>query len=427
MPHMNSPDNTTLPPSTTTAPVSAGNLNFVLVCVFIDMLGIGLIVPVLPVLIGQFTGNKVAQADWYGVLAATFGLMQFIFMPMLGAMSDRVGRRPVLLYSMAGMSINFLATAWAPNLACLFIGRIIGGMSSASMSVASAYASDISTHENRAKSFGKVGAAFGLGFICGPALGGLLGGVSLRLPFYVAGALSAANFIYGYFVVPESLPAGRRKPFELAKINPLAALAKLVRRTDIRGLVVTFTLVTFAQMMLQTTWVLYTTFRFNWTTGQNGLALFCVGLCAAVVQAGLLGWFIKQWGEVKLSLLGLGSGCITFMLYGLATQGWMMYVFILCNLLSFAAGPALQGIISKTTDAHEQGELMGSLQSISSLGVIIMPMVGNHILGEVSHLPANDWRIGTTFFISAAMQAVAILVARRYFRQHHMPVQSPLH
>ena len=426
---MTQPDDTSLPPSTAAPalPASAGNLNFVLVCVFIDMLGIGLIVPVLPVLIGEFTGNREDQANWYGVLSATFGLMQFIFMPMLGAISDRVGRRPVLLYSMAGMCVNFLTTAWAPNLACLFIGRIIGGMSSASMSVASAYASDISTHENRAKSFGKVGAAFGLGFICGPALGGLLGKFSLHLPFYVAGALSAANFIYGYFAVPESLPAARRAPFQLAKINPLAALAKLARRSDIRGLVITFSLVTFAQMMLQSTWVLYTTFRFNWTTGQNGLALFCVGLCAAVVQAGLLGFFIKQFGEVKLSLLGLGSGCITFMLYGLATQGWMMYVFILCNLLSFAAGPALQGIISKTTDAHEQGELMGSLQSISSLGVIVMPLVGSTILARVSHLSSNDWRIGTTFFVSAAMQAVAIVVARRYFSKHHMPVQAPSH
>jgi DHA1 family tetracycline resistance protein-like MFS transporter len=413
-------------PAASVAPVS-GNLNFVLVCVFIDMLGIGLIVPVLPVLIGEFTGNRESQANWYGILAATFGLMQFIFMPMLGAISDRVGRRPVLLYSMAGMCVNFLTTAWAPNLACLFIGRVIGGMSSASMSVASAYASDISTPENRAKSFGKVGAAFGLGFICGPALGGLLGKYSLHLPFYVAGALSAANFIYGYFAVPESLPAGRRATFAWSRINPFAALSKLVRRTDIRGLVITFSLVTFAQMMLQTTWVLYTTFRFNWTTGQNGLALFCVGLCAAVVQAGLLGYFIKRFGEVRLSLLGLGSGCITFMLYGLATQGWMMYVFILCNLLSFAAGPALQGIISKTTAASEQGELMGSLQSISSLGVIVMPLLGSAILAKVSHLPANDWRIGTTFFVSAAMQALAIVVARRYFSQHHMSVHTPAH
>ncbi|SHN40238.1 MFS transporter, DHA1 family, tetracycline resistance protein [Duganella sacchari] len=413
---MTTPD--TASPAAPAAPVVTGNLNFVLICVFIDMLGIGLIVPVLPVLVGQFTGSRDAQADWYGWLAAVFGLMQFIFMPMLGAISDRIGRRPVLLYSMAGMSINFLTTAWAPNLACLFIGRVIGGMSSASMSVASAYASDISTPENRAKSFGKIGAAFGLGFICGPALGGLLGDVDLRLPFYVAGALSAANLLYGYFVVPESLPASRRTSFSLSKINPFSALIRLTRREDIRGLVVTFTLVTLAQMMLQTTWVLYTNFRFNWTTGQNGLALFCVGLTAAIVQAGLLGMLIKKFGEVKLSLLGMASGFLTYIAYGLATEGWMMYVFILCNVLSFAINPALQGIISKSTAPEQQGELMGSLQSISSVGVILMPRLGSDILGRVSHLPPNDWRFGSTFFLCAAMQALAIFAAVRYFRKH---------
>ncbi|MBE3024242.1 MFS transporter [Janthinobacterium sp. BJB1] len=415
-----SPDShSTSPPA---APERAGNLNFILVCVFIDMLGIGLVVPVLPILIGDFVSGKDAQAFWYGIMAAVFGLLQFIFMPMLGAISDRVGRRPVLLYSMAGMGINFLATGWAPNLACLFIGRIIGGVSSASMSVASAYASDISTPDNRAKSFGKIGAAFGLGFICGPMLGGLLGEINLHLPFYVAAGLSAANFIYGYFMVPESLlrGPGPRPPFTFARINPFAALLKLARRVEIRGLVVAFGLMTFAQMMLNTTWVLYTHFRFDWTPRQNGIALFCVGLCAAVVQAGLLGILIKRFGEVRLSLLGMASGALTYLLYGLATQGWMMYALILCNLLAFAAGPALQGIISKASGAGEQGELMGSLQSISSLGIIIMPLLGSMILGEVSHLPAQDWRIGSTFYLCAIMQTLGIVVAWRYFQAQRL-------
>jgi DHA1 family tetracycline resistance protein-like MFS transporter len=396
----------------------AGNLNFVLVCVFIDMLGIGLIVPVLPLLVGEFVSGRDQQALWFGLMSTVFGLMQFIFMPMLGALSDRVGRRPVLMVSMAGMCINFLTTAWAPNLACLFIGRVIGGMSSASMSVASAYASDISTHENRAKSFGKIGAAFGLGFICGPILGGLLGSVDLHLPFYVAATLSAANLAYGYFAVPESLAADRRAPFALARINPFSALARLIKRTEIRDLLVVYALMTFAQMMLQSTWVLYTTFRFDWTPRENGIALFCVGVSAAVVQAGLLGVLMARFGEVRLALLGLASGAITYLLYGLATQGWMMYVFILCNLLAFAAGPALQSIISKSSSAGEQGELMGSLQSISSIGIIAMPLVGTSLLGAASRLPAQDWRIGSTFFLCAAMQALAILVARRYFRAH---------
>lgn len=398
----------------------SGKLNFVLVCIFIDMLGFGLIVPVMPLLVGQFVPGRDDQALWFGVLAATFGVLQFLFMPALGALSDRVGRRPVLLYSMAGMCINFLVTAWAPTLFWLFVGRIIGGMSSASMSVAAAYASDISTRETRAKSFGKIGAAFGLGFICGPMLGGLLGNNDLHLPFYVAAGLGAANLLYGYFMVPESLPPGQRPPFAWGRLNPLAALLRLVRRKDIRGLVIVITLVTFGQMMLQSTWVLYTTFRFDWTPRDNGIAMFCVGLVSAVVQAGLLAVLIRRFGEVRLSLLGIASGALTFVGYGLATQGWMMYALILCNVLAFAAGPALQAIVSKATAANQQGELMGSLQSISSLGVIITPIIGTAILAEVSHLPPGDWRLGSHFLLCAAMQATAVLVAWRYFRTHHV-------
>lgn len=396
---------------------SAGKLSFVLVCVFIDMLGIGLIVPVLPLLVGQFVDGPDMRALWYGVLATVFGLMQFLCMPALGALSDRIGRRPVLLYSMAGMGLNFLVTAWAPSLAWLFVGRVIGGMSSASMSVAAAYASDISRREDRARSFGKIGAAFGLGFICGPMLGGVLGDADLHLPFYVAAALAAANLVYGYLAVPESLPPGRREPFRLARLNPFSALLRLVRRDDIRGLVVAITLSTFAQMMLQSTWVLYTTFRFDWTPRDNGIALFCVGLTSVVVQAGLLGILIRRFGDARLALLGLGSGAFVFAAYGLATEGWMMYVFILSNVLAYAAGPALQGIVSKSSPPEQQGELMGSLQSIGSLGVIVTPLLGTGILGAVSHLPPDDWRTGGSFYLCAALQLAALLVARGYFRK----------
>ena len=406
---------------TALAPPSAGKLNFILVCVFIDMLGIGLLIPVFPLLVGQYVTAPDEQALWYGVMATVFGLLQFFCMPALGALSDRVGRRPVLLYSMCGMCINFLVTAWAPSLAWIFVGRVIGGMSSASMSVAAAYASDISTPANRASSFGKIGAAFGAGFICGPMLGGLLGEGDVRAPFYVAAALSAANLVYGYVAVPESLAPGPRAHLSLARLNPFTALLRLVRRQDIRGLVIVLVLTTFAQVMLQSTWVLYTTFRFGWTPRDNGIAMFCVGLTSVVVQAGLLGMLIRRFGEARLSLLGLGSGALTFAAYGLATQGWMMYVFILCNVLAFAAGPALQGIVSKASPADQQGELMGSIQSIASLGVIVTPIIGTGILGAVSHLPRHDWRIGSTIFLCAAMQAAALLVARRYFRTRHQP------
>jgi DHA1 family tetracycline resistance protein-like MFS transporter len=382
------------------------------------MLGIGLIIPVVPALVGEFVSGREQHAMWYGILTAVFGLMQFLCMPIIGAVSDQVGRRPVLLYSMAGMCINFLCTAWAPNLAWLMAGRIIGGASSASMSVASAYASDVSTAEDRAKSFGKIGAAFGLGFICGPILGGMLGNLGLRLPFYVAGALSAANLLYGWLAVPESLPPERRAPFALARINPFSALLRLARRSDIRGLVVTYTLLTFAAMMLQSTWVLFTTFRFGWTPRDNGIALFCVGLCSIVVQAGLLSRLIRRFGEVRLCLLGLASGTVTYLLYGLATAGWMMYVFILCNLLAFAAGPALQAFLSNASSNREQGELMGALQSVSSVGLILMPLAGAALLGAASHLPPSDLRVGGPFYACAALEAAALFTAWRYFRAH---------
>ena len=406
------------------APAATGKLGFVLVSVFIDVLGIGLIIPVMPVLVGQFVPGRDEQAFWYGILAAVFGLLQFLFMPMLGAISDRIGRRPVLLYSMGGMCLNFLVTAWAPSLAWLFLGRVIGGVSAASMSVASAYASDVSTPENRAKSFGKIGAAFGIGFICGPVLGGLLGEIALTLPFWVAGALAALNLAYGYFFVPESLPRSVRGPFDWRRVNPFGALKRLFARQEIRGLVIVFALTTFAQMMTQGTWVLYTTFRFGWTPRDNGIALFCVGLATVVVQAWLLAVLLRRFGEGRLAVLGLASGALTYVLYGLASQGWMMYVFICCNLLAFAAGPALQGILSRTSAAGEQGELMGSLQSINSIGVVVMPLIGSAILGSVSHLPPDDPRIGSTFFLSAAMQALAVLAALHYFRRTRTKVPA---
>ena len=399
-------------------PVKPVGLNFIMVCVFIDMLGIGLAVPVLPVLVGQFVDGRDMQSHWYGVLATVFGLCQFLCMPFLGALSDKIGRRPVMLYSMIGMAINFFSTALATSLAMLFIGRVVGGLSSASVSVANAYASDVSTPETRAKAFGMIGACFGMGFIFGPVIGGFLGSINLQLPFYVAGSLCLANFLFGYFFVPESLTRDRRNHFFWAKANPFTAIVGLARRVEIRGLVAVFALASLAQILLHTTWVLYTNFRFGWEPWENGLSLFCVGLTAAVVQAGLLGWLLRTFGEVRLSLLGLISGAVVYALYGLATQGWMMYIFIMINVLAFAAGPALQGIVSKQTDPKEQGALMGSLQSINSLAVIVGPLLGASLLGVVSHYPPGDYRIGSVFFLCAALNVVAVFIAWRYFRNH---------
>jgi DHA1 family tetracycline resistance protein-like MFS transporter len=394
----------------------------VLAVVFLDMLGIGLAVPVLPLLVGDFLSSPDEQARWYGILAATFGLMQFLCMPLLGALSDKIGRRPVLIFSSAGMGLNFLVTAWAPSLMWLFLGRFIGGACSASMSTASAYASDISTPANRAKTFGMIGAAFGLGFICGPMLGGVLGSINYHLPFYVGAGLCFANAIFGFFFVKESLTKDKRSRFSFAKSNPFSSFRRLFARPDIGALIIVFALSAFAQVLQQTTWVLYTNFKFGWGPKENGIALFLVGLTAAVVQAGLLSTLIKRMGEVRLSLIGLLVASLIYFANGLATAGWMIYALIVLNFLSYAAGPALQAIVSKATDPKEQGALMGSLQSLSSLSIVIAPVIATQLLAEVSHYPQGDWRMGVVFYLASGLQLIGVFLAWRFFAKGGAPV-----
>jgi DHA1 family tetracycline resistance protein-like MFS transporter len=394
----------------------------VLAVVFLDMLGIGLAVPVLPLLVGDFLSSPDEQARWYGILAATFGLMQFLCMPLLGALSDKIGRRPVLIFSSAGMGLNFLVTAWAPSLMWLFLGRFIGGACSASMSTASAYASDISTPANRAKTFGMIGAAFGLGFICGPMLGGVLGSINYHLPFYVGAGLCFANAIFGFFFVKESLTKDKRSGFSFAKSNPFSSFRRLFARPDIGALIIVFALSAFAQVLQQTTWVLYTNFKFGWGPKENGIALFLVGLTAAVVQAGLLSTLIKRMGEVRLSLIGLLVASLIYFANGLATAGWMIYALIVLNFLSYAAGPALQAIVSKATDPKEQGALMGSLQSLSSLSIVIAPVIATQLLAEVSHYPQGDWRMGVVFYLASGLQLIGVFLAWRFFAKGGAPV-----
>lgn len=381
------------------------------------LLGIGLIIPVLPALVGEFTTSRDLQSYWYGALSATYGIMQFFCMPLLGALSDRFGRRPVLLLSIFGLGMNFLLTALASSLWVLLVARVIGGATGASFSVANAYAADITSREERSKSFGVLGAAFGLGFIVGPMVGGLLGSYSLRLPFYAAASLSVLNWLYGFFVLPESHPREQRSGFALAKVNPFAAVAALAQLRGVGGLVAVYALTVLAQFILQTTWVLYTAFRFGWGPRENGVALFVVGLVAAGVQGGLLGVLLKKLGEVRTTLLGMTSGAIAFLCYGLANQGWMMYAVIFANLLGFAAAPALQGIVSKAVDPRQQGVTMGSLNAVSSMMIVLAPLLGTSLLGQVGHLPAGDWRIGVTFFLSAALQTIALGLAWRHFRR----------
>jgi DHA1 family tetracycline resistance protein-like MFS transporter len=391
---------------------------FILVTVLIDVMGIGLLLPVLPSLVGQFTTGRDAQTYWYGALMVTFGLSQFLCSPLLGALSDRYGRRPVLLTSIAGLGTMFFLSAVVTSLPALLATRVLGGALAANFSVANAYVADITSPEKRAKSFGRIGAAFGIGFIVGPAAGGMLGSIDIRLPFYAAAALSLINAAYGVFVLPESLPKERRKAIEWRKANPLSSLAGLARLKAVGVLVVVIGLVTLAQFILHGTWVLYTEFRFGWGPRENGLSLFVVGLASAVMQGLLLGRLLKRLGERRLVIAGMVSGLAAFTLYGLATAGWMMYAIIGANLLGFAVAPGLNALVSKAADPREQGLAMGSLASLGSLMAVIAPMMGAPLLAAVSHLPAGDWRIGAPFFLSAALQAGALLLAILHFRRH---------
>src|SRR5882724_5281009 len=394
-----------------------GSVWFVLIAVFIDMVGIGIAIPVLPVLVGAYTSSREMQAYWNMDLMAAYGLMQFLCAPMLGAISDRLGRRTVLIAAIIGLGIHYFLIAIAPSLIVMLIARLIGGITGASFTVADAYLADITPPEKRAKNFGLVGAAFGLGFICGPMLGGLLGSIDLHLPFYVAAGISLLNATYGFFVVPESLPREKRTAFSLAKANPFRALIALVSHRAVGSLVLVYAFFFIAHMTMIQSWVLSTHFRFGWGPRENGFLLFCVGLLSTVVQGGLLGRLVKRFGEERLILMAVGSNVVIQTLYGFAPQGWMMFPILFAGFLTFTAGPSIQAVVSKSADPGTQGLTMGALQSIGSLAAVIGPLLGNLLLAQVADLPPGDIRLGVNFFLCAALNLFAFILAWRRLAQ----------
>jgi DHA1 family tetracycline resistance protein-like MFS transporter len=397
---------------------------FIFTAVFIDMVGIGIAFPVLPILVGQYTTNTAAQTYWANALSVSYALMQFLCAPFLGALSDRFGRRPVLIAAIVGLGIHYFLIATSSSLWILLLARLMGGMTGASFSVANAYLADISRPEDRAKSFGLVGAAFGLGFTVGPLIGGILGGIDLHLPFFAAAGLSLVNAVYGYFAVPESLPPERRGTFSLARANPFRALTALIQHHAVGSLVIVFTLFSLAHMAMINNWALYTHFRFGWGTRENGILLLFVGLLASLVQGGLMGRLVKRFGEERLALMAIGINVLVQTAYGLAQQGWMMYPILFCSILTFTAGPAIQGVVSKTADPKEQGVTIGAMQSISSLAAVVGPLLAGQILARVSSLPPTDIRVGAHFFFTASLNLLAFLLAwRRLTRPAAQPAQ----
>jgi DHA1 family tetracycline resistance protein-like MFS transporter len=388
---------------------------FILIAVLIDMVSIGLIIPVLPPLVGTFTADPNDHAFWFGAVAFAFAIASFFGAPILGALSDRYGRRPVLLIGFCGLALNFFATALATALWMLIAVRLVGGAMQANVAVANAYVADISEPAERARRFGLLGAMFGVGFILGPVLGGVLGGIDLQLPFFVAGALAMLNWLYGYFVLPESLPVDKRRPFQWRRANPVAALRGLAGLKGVGPLVVVVALSALAQFVLHTTWVLYTGFKFGWGPVQNGWSLFAVGLMSAVVQGLLLKHMLRRFSAPRLAVIGLVSSALSYLAWGLATEGWMMFVVIGCNVFGFAVTAAMQSIVSNAADPNTQGQTMGALASLNSLMAVIAPLFGAGLLGFVSHLPQGDWRIGAPYYFCAALQASAMLIALRHF------------
>lgn len=393
---------------------SSASLGFILVTVFLDVLGIGVIIPVLPQLVEQLSsGSSENRAFTYGLLISVYALMQFLLSPVLGSLSDRFGRRPVLLSSTFGLAADFLLTYLAPSLSWLFAARILSGATSASITTANAYLADVSRPEDRVRNFGFIGATFGLGFIIGPAFGGLLGRTSPRLPFLIAACLAGLNFLYGLFVLPESLPPEKRQKTLQIRWQPLSALTILRRYPPVFGLAGTVICGGLAQQALQSVWVLYTSYRYGWDTLHTGLSLTAVGVLVAIVQGGLVGRIAKALGEPRTLLTGLVLGALSQLLYGLSTQGWMIYLVLIFAAVAGVSGPVAQSLITRQVAADEQGSVQGALASLTSLTAVIAPPIATWLFGHFTRPGAAFFIPGITFFMGALLLALGTLIARR--------------
>jgi DHA1 family tetracycline resistance protein-like MFS transporter len=392
-------------------------ITFIFITLVLDVIGVGLIVPILPKLIVEFHGgSESASAFTYGLLVAIYSTMQFIFAPLFGSLSDRFGRRPIILISLLGAGLDYFLLAWAPTLAWFFVARVISGITGANISAASAYIADISPPEKRAANFGMIGAAFGLGFIIGPAVGGMLGEISLRLPFIAAGVLTLINAAYGLFVLPESLKRKNRRGFSWRKSNPVGSLLGLKKFPSVVGLAWTYFLINLAHQVYPATWVLYTSYRYGWTSKEAGLSLAMVGLMAAIVQGGLTRKIIPWLGEARTAFLGLCVTGAAFALYGLAPSGWMIYPIIIFGSLGGLATPAIQGLVSKPVAADEHGAVQGVLTSLAGLSGVFGPLVATALFGHFTGKNADPHIEGAAFFFSSALALVAILLARTAIR-----------
>lgn len=385
-------------------------IGFVLACVFLDALGIGLIVPVLPRLIGSLADTRDLQTSWYGAIMVSYGLMQFFFAPILGALSDRIGRRPVLLTGILGLSIMMIVPAVSQSLPFILLSRLVGGMMSSNIVVAQAYIADVTPSHQRIASFGKIGAIFGIAFVLGPAVGGVLGQTDPKIPFFVASAICALNFLYGFFILPESLRVRSTAPLSLGRLNPFSAIWSLAGNLSLRPLLVVITLFTLAQSLMQCTWALYTEFRYGWTPKMIGISIFVLGAAITVTQGWILPRLSARLTPTQLVFTGLFCGFAALIGIGFSTAGTFLLPLLALFSLMGVVGPTLQSVISRTGSPTTQGVRLGAASSLNSFTGAVSPLLGTPLLFFTSQSAPTDPAAGTPYFLAALLVLAAIIL-----------------
>ncbi|HJU90774.1 MAG TPA: TCR/Tet family MFS transporter [Gemmatimonadaceae bacterium] len=383
-------------------------VTFVAITVLIDTIGLGLVMPIMPTLLMELTGENVSRAAVYGGwLAFVYAAMQFLFAPVLGNLSDRYGRRPILLRSVGALGIDYIILGFAPTLGWLFVGRMIAGIAGASFTPAYAYVADITPPERRAQSFGMVAAAFGVGFILGPAIGGLLGGLGLRAPFFAAAGLSLANLVYGYFVLAESLPPDKRRPFTLRRANPLGTLFQMRKQPMVLGLLAALFLWMIAHQVMPATWAYYTKFRFGWSEGLIGASLAMAGAVMVVSQMTILRFAVPKLGARRAALTAIAIAAVGYVGYATATVGWMMFAWLLTWFFGAIVMPTTNGLMSQRVAPDAQGELQGAVASLYSLSSIVGPPLMTYLFSHYTAESAPVHLPGAAFFASAALVVIS--------------------
>lgn len=393
-------------------------VRFIFITMLIDVIGLGIIIPVIPKLLLELSGLDISEAALIGGwLSFAYAITQFIFAPIIGNLSDQFGRRPIILLSLLFFAIDYVFLAIAPTIAWLFVGRIIAGFTGASISTASAYIADISTKENKTKNFGMIGAAFGIGFIIGPVLGGFLGQYGSRVPFIASAVLCLINFIYGYFILPESLPLEKRRKFDWKIANPIGSILRLKKYPKIILLVLAVFLMYVGHNAIHGNWNYFVMYRFNWDERMIGISMGTIGLLVAIVQGGLIRWINPKLGNKKSIVLGLTLTTLSFLLFAVANKEWMMFAFLIPYCLGGIAGPALQAIITEFVPDNEQGQIQGTLSSINSATAIVGPLLMSNVFFYFTHDKAPFLFPGAPFLLGALLVSIAIYIVIYNFKK----------